>query len=233
MTQAENHKFALTPGPFIALAIVLLWATCLAAGLTSEGNLRSPLTWLLVLVQMHLYTGLFITAHDAMHGTVAPGRKGLNDGIGTLCALLVAYNWFPRLKKQHYKHHYHVATGEDPDYHHGNFFVWYLNFLKNYITWYQLVLMAVSFNVLMLFFPERNVALFWMIPAILSTLQLFYFGTYLPHRGEHAPENPHKARSQNRNHLWAFLSCYFFGYHFEHHDKPFVPWWQLHKHKPL
>jgi beta-carotene ketolase (CrtW type) len=23
------------------------------------------------------------------------------------------------------------------------------------------------------------------------------------------------------------LSCYFFGYHFEHHDSPGTPWWRL------
>ncbi|MEL7193577.1 MAG: fatty acid desaturase, partial [Bacteroidota bacterium] len=32
---------------------------------------------------------------------------------------------------------------------------------------------------------------------------------------------------QKRNHMWAFLTCYFFGYHFEHHDSPNTPWWKL------
>ncbi len=63
------------------------------------------------------------------------------------------------------------------------------------------------------------------IPAGLSTLQLFYFGTYLPHMGEET--NAHHSHSQSKNHLWAFISCYFFGYHFEHHDSPGTPWWRL------
>jgi beta-carotene ketolase (CrtW type) len=27
--------------------------------------------------------------------------------------------------------------------------------------------------------------------------------------------------------VWAFVSCYFFGYHYEHHDSPATPWWLL------
>ena len=74
---------------------------------------------------------------------------------------------------------------------------------------------------------EYKLILYYVVPSILSTLQLFYFGTYLPHRGEHAADNVHKARSQSKNHLLAFVSCYFFGYHYEHHDQPWVPWWLL------
>ncbi|TAH22151.1 MAG: hypothetical protein EAZ08_01445 [Cytophagales bacterium] len=44
---------------------------------------------------------------------------------------------------------------------------------------------------------------------------------------EHAPENIHKSHSQRQNHLWAFLTCYFFGYHYEHHNSPRTPWWML------
>jgi fatty acid desaturase len=30
------------------------------------------------------------------------------------------------------------------------------------------------------------------------------------------------------------LTCYFFGYHWEHHEAPGIPWWQLYltKHHP-
>jgi beta-carotene ketolase (CrtW type) len=40
---------------------------------------------------------------------------------------------------------------------------------------------------------------------------------------------PHKARTQKKNHFWAMLSCYFFGYHREHHEDPHIAWWQLYK----
>ncbi|MBB6612053.1 fatty acid desaturase [Pontibacter sp. Tf4] len=219
-------------GIVIAATIVVCWVGLLAYLLTNYTvNYSSPLTYLFVLVQMHLYTGMFITAHDAMHGVAAPGRPKLNKAIGTIAALLFAYNWYPRLLPRHHQHHKFVATEHDPDYHHGSFWPWYFSFLKQYITWWQLLLMAVTFNVLKYFFPVDNVILFWMLPAILATFQLFYFGTYQPHRGEHAPDNRHKSTTQSRNHLWAFLSCYFFGYHYEHHEKPYVPWWQLYKEK--
>ncbi|MHC2991178.1 fatty acid desaturase [Pontibacter sp. HJ8] len=218
-------------GIVIAATLVMSWFGLLVYLLHFPVEFASPLPYLLMLLQTHLYTGLFITAHDAMHGVAAPGRPALNRAIGTMTALLFAYNWYPRLLPRHHQHHRHVATDEDPDYHHGSFWPWYYSFLKNYITWWQLVLMAITYNVLQLFFPLENVVLFWMLPAILATFQLFYFGTYLPHRGEHAPGNRHKSGTQAKNHFWAFVSCYFFGYHYEHHDKPYLPWWQLYKTK--
>ncbi|MBF2026401.1 MAG: fatty acid desaturase [Oscillatoriales cyanobacterium C42_A2020_001] len=76
--------------------------------------------------------------------------------------------------------------------------------------------------------PESSLLLFWIIPTILSSFQLFYFGTYLPHR--ELPEgypNSHRARSTCFAPLWSFLTCYHFGYHEEHHEHPSAPWWQL------
>lgn len=220
------------PGVFVALLILLSWAASLWLLLNHYTvNWWSPLTWLLVLLQTHLYTGLFITAHDAMHGAVSPNRN-INKAIGWLAALLFAYNWYPRLHPRHHSHHRFVATDEDPDYHHSdNFFLWYMSFLRQYITIWQILAMAVTYNLLILLFPQQNVILFWMLPSILATLQLFYFGTYLPHKGEHAPDNKHRSGSQPKNHLWAFLSCYFFGYHWEHHHSPATPWWRLWKKK--
>jgi beta-carotene/zeaxanthin 4-ketolase len=29
------------------------------------------------------------------------------------------------------------------------------------------------------------------------------------------------------NHYVAFFTCYFFGYHHEHHAFPYLPWWKL------
>ena len=177
---------------------------------------------------MHLYTGLFITAHDAMHGTVSSSPK-VNFFIGQLCTALYAAFSFDKLYKKHHEHHRHVHSENDPDYYQGNFVSWYIHFMKEYLSIWQILIMALVFNVLKLWVDEINLVLFWVIPSLLSTLQLFYFGTWLPHHGEH--DNLHQSRSQNKNHFMAFLSCYFFGYHYEHHDAPGLPWWLLWKAK--
>lgn len=217
-------------GVGMAAAIVLCWGSLLTFLLAYyEPNWRSPAPYMLMLLQMHLYTGLFITAHDAMHGLVSANKR-LNNAIGTLTAGLFAYNWFPGQLPKHHAHHRHVGTADDPDFHngrHAGFLPWLLRFAWNYLKIAQVLLMALTYNVLKHYFPQTNVIAFWMVPAILATLQLFFFGTYLPHRGEHAADNVHKSRSQFRHHAWAFLSCYFFGYHYEHHDQPYLPWWRL------
>lgn len=215
-------------GLWIALLVLSCWFACLAFLLKYPLDFRNPLVYVFVLIQMHLYTGLFITAHDSIHGVVVPENKRLNYWIGFICASLFAFNNYKTLSSKHHLHHRHAATHDDPDYHdgHPNFFLWFLAFAKEYISVVQIILMAVTYNVLKLWFPWENLVVFWMIPAVLSTFQLFYFGTYLPHRGEH--ENaPYNARSQKLNHVWAFLSCYFFGYHLEHHAYPYLPWWRL------
>ena len=220
-----GHKGVLSAG-----LIFGTWLALLAFLLASyRPDWTSPAPYLLALLQTHLYTGLFITAHDAMHGVVSRNKR-LNDAIGTVAALLLAYNWFPRMLPKHHAHHRHVGTTDDPDYHdgrHPGFVPWLARFAWNYLTWWQVALMALTYNVLKLWFPQANVIAFWMLPAVGATLQLFFFGTYLPHRGEHEETNRHRSRSQFRHHVWAFVSCYFFGYHYEHHDQPYLPWWRL------
>ena len=64
----------------------------------------------------------------------------------------------------------------------------------------------------------------------LSAVQLWFFGTYLPHRErDDAPYiDRHRARDVGSNALWSLLSCYHFGgAHWEHHSFPAVPWWRL------
>ncbi|MEM7654710.1 MAG: fatty acid desaturase [Bacteroidota bacterium] len=216
-------------GVLIGLTIIVLWSICLAFNLTMEVNYASPLPYLMILVQMHLFTGLFITAHDAMHGAVSPKQPKLNHFIGKLAATLFLFNSYKTLRPKHYEHHRFAGTDQDPDFHRGNenFFIWYFQFLKQYLSIWQFLAAAITFNVGKLFLPQENWILFWIIPSILSTFQLFYFGTYVPHMGEQ--DNPHHATSQRKNHVWAFLSCYFFGYHYEHHDSPVTPWWLLWK----
>jgi beta-carotene ketolase (CrtW type) len=225
MAKVRSNK-----GIWYAVIIHVLWWSCLIYALSIPFDWSSPIVYVLILVQTHLYTGLFITAHDAMHGTVS-ANKQLNKAIGTVSALLFSYNFYGKLNPKHHEHHKYVATDKDPDYHRGNsrFWPWYFSFVKQYVSIWQILLMAISFNVLKIWLPQENLIFLWMLPAILSTFQLFYFGTYLPHRGEHDQTNTQRSRSQKLNHAWAFLTCYFFGYHYEHHASPGTPWWQLYK----
>ncbi|WP_234461948.1 fatty acid desaturase [Pedobacter segetis] len=216
----KNNK-----GITMALLIITLWMVSIILLMRSGFSFLNPLLYVLILVQTHLYTGLFITAHDAMHGTIAPKNENLNFALGQVCTALYALFPLKNLHTKHHQHHNFVHTKNDPDYYEGNFFVWYFNFIKQYITWWQIVAMAIIYNVLKIWVPEKNLILFWVLPSLLSTLQLFYFGTYLPHKGEH--QNKYQSKTQNKNHVWAFLSCYFFGYHYEHHHSPGTPWWQL------
>jgi len=214
-------------GLWFAILVMACWVAGLAAGFGLQVQAHPLIALVLVLVQTHLFTGVFITAHDAMHGSVVPGQKAVNVWVGRLAAGLFALNSFDVLKKAHHLHHAHAGTAADPDYHPPGFWRWYWRFLKQYLSIWQLIGMAVLFNVAALWISQIDLILFYVLPSLLSTLQLFYFGTYLPHRGEHAASNVHKARSQAQNDLWAFLSCYFFGYHWEHHEWPGTPWWQL------
>lgn len=216
-------------GFYIALVIIISWISLivyLLAGYTVSW--QNPLTYCFILLQTHLYTGIFITAHDAMHRIVCKNKQ-LNNAIGWICATLFAFNYYKLLNQKHHLHHRFVATEKDPDYYKGNFWIWYYHFVNQYITLWQMILMAITYNALIIFFPNENVILYWMLPSILSTFQLFYFGTYLPHRGEH--DNEHYSHSQYNNHFIAFITCYFFGYHYEHHNSPATPWWLLWKEK--
>jgi len=218
-------------GIIITSCILLLWVANLLFGLSIHIQSNFVVAGILILLQTHLYTGLFISAHDAMHGTLSPNKKA-NNFFGKICTSLFAFFSYQKLYLNHHKHHDFVGDDDDPDYYEGNFLNWYFQFLKHYISIKQIVLYAISFNLLKLFIPTENLLLIWILPAITSTFQLFYFGTYLPHQKEHHHKK-HKSTSFKKNHFLAFISCYFFGYHYEHHEFPYVPWWQLYKVKNL
>lgn len=216
-------------GISIAAVILIFWLINLYYLLQLEIHYTNLFIYLLILVQTHLYTGLFITAHDAMHGTVIPNYLKINDWIGKVFLFLYAALNYQKIKQKHFYHHRYVHTAQDPDFYQGSFWIWYLKFVQEYVSFYQICFLALLFNIAKIGVNETNLYLFWVIPSLLSTLQLFYFGTYLPHKGEHT--NIYQSNSQKKNHLLAFFSCYFFGYHYEHHAKPFLPWWALWKAK--
>jgi beta-carotene ketolase (CrtW type) len=219
-------------GVFHAILVIGGWATTLAASLFLV-DLSRHWPWALVAIplQTFLNVGLFITAHDAMHRTLAPSMPSLNDWIGRIALWCYAFFTFDRMKREHFRHHAAPVTDDDPDYHADErLWHWYVRFMRGYVTWRQWLGMPAAFCLLWIVAGVRpeNALLLWAAPALLSTLQLFYFGTYRPHR---TPSNghtdEHRATTSGFSAWRSFLTCYHFGRHWEHHAYPFVPWWML------
>lgn len=214
-------------GVFVAAIVIALWAGTLAFGLERGAASFHPLALVaLVLGRTFLTTGLFITAHDAMHGSVSR-RPSLNAAVGRSAAFLFAAMSWDRLAKNHRLHHASPTEESDPDFHDGGYFAWLARFGWRYATWYQLGMMAVLYNLLHLRYDDASLWAFWAGPALLASVQLFTFGTWMPHRAPDASLGRHRARTLPRGHVVAMLTCWFFGYHREHHEEPGVPWWRL------
>jgi beta-carotene ketolase (CrtW type) len=194
------------------------------------GWLAAPVV---VAVQTWLSVGLFIVAHDAIHGSLAPGRPRLNRAIGQLCLGLYAGFRYGRLARNHHRHHDSSGTEGDPDFHPGaprQFWPWFLRFFRTYFGLFEFAVLTVclAVAVFVLRASVANMLVFWAVPALLSALQLFVFGTWLPHRhGEPGFRDAHNARSNGFGPVLSLLTCFHFGRHHEHHLFPFLPWWRL------
>jgi len=221
-------------GLLIAVFIISLWVISLVFLLSI--NLAELPNWLILLAmlwQTFLYTGLFITAHDAMHGSGFPQNQKVNASVGRLAVLAYGLFSYRKLLQKHWQHHKHPASELDPDFHNGinkNPLAWYFHFMKGYWDWRQIIGLALIYNVAKSSLPvsESNLTLFWVVPSLLSSVQLFYFGTFLTHKEpEGGHTNPHRTQTNPLPLVWSFITCYHFGYHKEHHEYPCVPWWQL------
>ena len=191
----------------------------------------------IVLVQSWLGAGMFIVAHDAMHGSLAPGRPRVNGAVGQLALGLYAGFPFRDMMVKHHLHHRHAGGEGDPDFHVGaprSFWRWYAKFFREYWGWpQQLAITGLLLLYLLLGADPMNTAVFWGLPAIGSSLQMFVFGTWLPHRheGPHGAPAPfadrHNARTLDYPWLLSLVTCFHFGLHLEHHHSPDTPWWRL------
>ncbi|HEY9823623.1 MAG TPA: fatty acid desaturase [Candidatus Sericytochromatia bacterium] len=221
-------------GILIALLIIAIWAASLILLISVDVD-KLPIYLIIpaMIWQTFLYTGLFVTAHDAMHGVVYPRNLKINNLLGWIAALVYALFSFKKLSVNHWQHHHNPASELDPDFHNGkqkNFFAWYGQFIKRYWSWTRLLGLITIFNLISHTLPirETNLTLFWVIPSILSSVQLFYFGSFLPHKEPKGGySNPHRAQTTQLSIFWSFVTCYHFGYHQEHHEYPHAPWWKL------
>lgn len=219
-----------------ASLLVMLWLATLMGGFSISLD-RVPLTVTVlgIFIRTFLHTGLFIITHESIHRNISKHRF-LNDFFGCLTSSLYALLAYGSLAKNHKLHHQFPGTQQDPDFAYTNkngYFSWYFKFMKSYQAdgqvWVSVMGIAIAFCILISFhIPVLNLFLFWIIPMVASSFQLFTFGIFLPHRhGDSQNSDQHQASSINLPVLWSFIACYHFGYHREHHQYPYLPWYRL------
>ena len=236
-TQTNSHI-----GLAVASAIIFFWLASLVEFLRVDlSQIPLVLIVLWVFLRSFLHTGLFITTHEAIHGIVSQNRQ-INNVIGYITSFLYALLPYKVLAENHRLHHRYPATEKDPDFYaSNNFLLWYMSFMREYQkgrqAWLLVMGMAIIFYTLIcLQISSTNIFLFWVIPIIVSSLQLFTFGIFWPHRQvkeecssqrSYIYRDRHRAKSMNYSVFWSFITCYHFGYHWEHHQYPYLPWYKL------
>lgn len=228
---------ALITATWLAVHIYAVWVLDVAAQPVLAVALFALQTWLSV--------GLFIVSHDCMHGSLAPFRPAVNLVVGSLMLRLYMGFSYRRMIAKHHAHHRFAGTERDPDFdpdHPSNGVAWYFTFMRRYLDWYVFwVTGALVTGYLVALYAHGGAEramhiLFWAGPSLLASMQLFYFGTFRPHRHEEEHEGEHghggfadRHNSRSNDYpVWAsLLTCFHFGYHHEHHDNPHVPWWRL------
>ncbi len=231
-------------GLLLAALILLGWLISLI-GLLRLNLLSLPWPVLLgaVLLRTLLQTGLFIVGHDAMHGVLLPASPRWNDRLGALVLTLYAALPYRRCRLQHHRHHQHTASAADPDFHPdpaAGFLPWYARFMAGYLSPGQMARLLTGWGLVLLASCGLSsagplqvllqVLLVCTVPLLLSSLQLFGFGTYLPHRGQRWALGRLSAAAPASLNLpgWlSLLACFHFCYHLEHHQNPALAWFEL------
>ncbi|MGE7204970.1 fatty acid desaturase [Sphingomonas sp. NPDC019816] len=222
-------------GVALSAMIIAAWLTIHVVGIFFwRWSLATiPLAIVAIVVQTWLSTGLFIVAHDSMHGALAPTHPRLNRAIGAICLSLYACLSYATLLPQHHRHHENTGRAGDPDFHGGDprLAAWFVQFFRTYYSHGQILritLVALAYT-LLFGAPLGNIVLFWAVPALGAVAQLFIFGTWLPHRERPVPfADRHRAHSLSLGPILSLLTCFHFGgYHHEHHLFPGTPWWGL------
>ena len=222
----------------LGILIGISWLVTLFIGLRMELNQLHPLlitAW--ILARSFLHTGLFILAHDAMHNSLVPGHGLINQRAGRLCLWLYAGLNYDDCKANHRKHHLMPESEADPDYcpiENPSVLAWLIRFLRNYLNPAQLARLSIVLMSLSLVAQAHQANLFvnifvsYLLPLLISTSQLFFVGTYLPHRkGRHQRGGEVSTKSLNLHPFLSLIACYHFGYHCEHHNNPKTPWFLL------
>ena len=235
---SDSLKESASRGLQLGALIGVSWLVTLVIGLRLDLHQLHPLVisaW--VLIRSFLHTGLFILAHDAMHNSLVPGHGRINQRIGRVCLWLYAGLNYDVCKRNHHRHHLMPESEADPDFcpiHDRSVLAWLVRFLRNYLNPAQLSRLILVLTLLLLAAqphqsqPFVTVSVTFLLPLLISTAQLFFVGTYLPHRKDHK-QTGHEVsiKSLNLHPFASLLACYHFGYHREHHNHPKAPWFLL------
>ncbi len=234
MAEQKQHSYV---GLGLAIAIFMLWC---GSGVLLLGLPLSQISWWAIIFAIgcrtFLHTGLFILAHDAMHGNLIAHRPSLNRAIGQIAVGLYACLSYNHCQANHLTHHHQPEQVGDPDFHDGTHchpIFWYCKFMQGYFSVSRFLLFLSILSVFSLGTKliwdvhYLNLCLFFLVPLILSSLQLFIFGTYLPH-GQKGSFFDSRYFPSTLRYIWSLLSCYHFGaYHQRHHACPQLSWFQL------
>jgi len=234
MTLTQDKQSLLWAGLIAGAWLLSLWVCLFWLDLTT---LPLPVLLLLIAGRTFWHTGLFILSHDAAHGTLYAPNLRWNHRLGAVVIAVYALLPYREFVRCHRLHHAMPGRVGDPDYHDGHNshpLMWYWRFMRGYLNQHQSLQVFVWFTVIFhllrfgLGVNPLNLLCFWVLPIWLSSIQLFFFGTYLPHREPKSGyTNCHHALSSPFP-LWlSLLTCYHFGYHWEHHEYPDVPWFRL------
>jgi beta-carotene ketolase (CrtW type) len=226
-----------TTGLGLALLLLVGWGVS-GLSLLNSSLAQWPL-WLVVsavALRTLLQTGLFIIGHDAMHGVLLPKHPRSNHAVGACALGLYAGLAYGACRQKHQRHHRCTASSSDPDFHPdpaAGPVRWYLRFMAGYLSPWQMGRLLGGWGLLALLFSPSNpsswvnLLLFCTVPLLLSSLQLFLFGTYLPHRRQRSGRSGMTPDSLDWPAWLSLLACFHFGYHREHHDHPELAWFEL------
>ena len=165
------------------------------------------------------YVGLFIFAHD-LHHDRNPSKY--DSILGKLSLFLYAGFFIEDFSDKHKLHHSNPGGNNDPDFYDGNIFLWYFNFMTRYINLKQILIQFSFYNLYKLIgISDENLILFWALPSILASFQLFFYGTYLTHGKDG------EIKTTKFPKWLQFFTCYNFGFHEKHHSNPEIKWQDL------
>lgn len=166
------------------------------------------------------YVGLFIISHDLHHAEDPDLYQQILGRLSLLCYGGFLLKTFSSKHEQHHK--YPGVVGKDPDFDDGPAIIWYLKFISRYINIYQAIIQIIIYNLAKnCNISDENMVFFWLMPSLLASIQLFYYGTFLVHEKDGVIKNSKLPK-------WLItLTSYNFGHHKKHHKKPKIPWFEL------